>query len=65
MDARKEKKLNQIENVLFIIISAAIVTDILSLDSHSIVLVLSTIILLAGIIGIIAIEIFKLQRKQK
>lgn len=65
MDNQKRNSLNKIENILYIIVMAAIVTDIISGRSHLYVFILSTIILVMAILGIISIELVKLQWKQK
>ncbi|MEP1033372.1 hypothetical protein [Ekhidna sp.] len=65
MDIQKRQQLNKVENVLYIIIVSAIVTDILSGQTHALIFLFSTIILVTGILGIISIELIKLQWKLK
>lgn len=65
MDSRKQKLLSYVENVLYIIIVTTIITDILSRQAHQFIFIVSTVILGAAILGIISIELIKLQLKLK
>ena len=65
MEAQKTKQLNKVENALFIIIALATATDIVSGRVHSIIFGISTAVLALGILGIISIELIKLQIRQK
>ena len=61
----KHERLNKIETILYFIIVAAMISDIWSGKSHPILFTVSTIILAGGMVGIICIELIKLQWKQK
>lgn len=65
MDSQKKQQLNKLENALYIIIVIAIVTDIFSNHNHPLIFTISTIVLVAGILGIISIEFIKLEWKLK
>ncbi|MEO9486849.1 MAG: hypothetical protein ABJJ43_05065 [Ekhidna sp.] len=65
MNTRKKQLLNKIETTLYIIIVVAIITDVWSGQTHPFIFFFSTIILITGMLGIISIELVKLQWKQK
>ena len=65
MSTKKEQLLNKIENVLYVVIVAAMLTDLWSGQTHPVIFIFSTVILVLGMLGIISIELVKLQRKQK
>lgn len=58
-------KLNRIENILYFIIVAAITIDVLVKESNTILLIASTSVLIAGVLGIVGIEWVKLQLRQR
>ncbi len=65
MNAEKQQQLNKIENALYVVIVAAMIVDVWSGRSHPVVFIFSTIVLVISMIGIISIELVKLQWKQK
>ncbi|WP_436515946.1 hypothetical protein [Ekhidna sp. To15] len=65
MNTRKKQLLNKIETTLYIVIVVTMITDVWSGQTHPVIFIFSTIVLIAGMIGIISIELVKLKWKQK
>ena len=57
--------LNRVENTLYIVVVTAIIVDVLVQKSSTLLLIISTSILIVGVLGIIGIECIKLQLKQR
>lgn len=65
MDNNKQKRLNKLESFLYVLIVCAIISDLITRTTHTIIFIVSTVILVASIIGVISIGLIKLQLKQR
>lgn len=65
MNKSKQKRLNKLESLLYVLIVSSIISDLINGTTQTIVFIVSTAILVASIIGIISIGLIKLQLKQK
>ncbi len=65
MDLKSHEFLLKLESFLFISIFFAMITEVWSSNMHPVIFVISTIVLITGMLGIILIELIKLQRRQK